>query len=86
MLPGLLRLHLLLYYHMLCCIKYNVIYTVSTKSLIQHFLQIPLLIKMEIKIVWSGKRKLHVDVWSIAIFKLFFSNSVTYNFVTHGYL
>ena len=78
MLPGLLRLYMLLYYQMLCGIKYNVIYTVSTKKLIQPFLQIPLLIKMEIKIVWSGKRKLHLDVWSIARFKLFFSNSVTF--------
>ena len=33
---------------------------------------------MEIKIVWSGKLKLHVDVWSIARFKLFFSNSVIF--------
>ena len=32
MLPGLLRLYLLLYYQMLCGIKYNVIYTVSTKT------------------------------------------------------
>ena len=32
MLPGLLRLYLLLYYQMLCGIKYNVIYTVSTKK------------------------------------------------------
>ena len=32
MLPGLLRLYLLLYYQMLHGIKYNVIYTVSTKK------------------------------------------------------
>ena len=37
MLPGLLRLYLLLYDQMLCGIKYNVIYTVSTKSLITTF-------------------------------------------------
>ena len=74
MLPGLLGLYLLLCYQMLGGIKYNVICAVSTKS----FLQIPLLIKMEIKIVWSGKCKLHVNVWSIARFKLFFSNSVIF--------
>lgn len=67
MLPGLFRLHLLLYYQMLCGIKYNVIYTVSTKKFDTTFSP-----------DWSGKLKLHVDVWSTARFKLFFSNSVIF--------
>lgn len=80
MLPGLLRLYLLFNYQMLCGIKYNVIHTVSTKKFETTFSpdNFPFLIKMEIKIVWSGKLKLHVNEWIIARFKLFFSNPVTF--------